>query len=407
MKIGFLGNTNNYPFLLAYELRNKADILFFVDAGKDFFLDRPETYSGNLISYPYPPNFIENPGINNPTINSYFPFVFSKKIIRQLNSCDAVILNGFGHYYLPFLRRSLISISVFSGSDLDVTFNWELRKEAIRREKNFLKKIKMRLALSYTHYILKKSIERTDLVSYFPKGLYPDADKILSEAKNGKPYERFEHMHLSTQGIEYIPPPNNEVIKIFNAARFVWNKPFPPGMNEGDNKKNDVMIRGLAMFIKRTGCALDINFVEKGIDTDATKQLAKGLGIEKYVTWHKNMTHADFLKSMADSDIITDNMNEHVIGGGAFGMLLGRPLIGNAIPSVVKRITGKDSAICHAETEEDVYHWLQKLVLDKSFRENKGRESREYIIKHHNLTEEANYFFDFIQKKINLDKKYN
>lgn len=402
MKIGFLGNANNYSFLLANELKGKCEILFYVDARKDNFLDRPEAYFGNLISYPYPTGFEENFKLNK-TINTYFPNLFSRKTVKTLNSCDAVIVNGYGHFYLPFLRKNIISISVFSGSDLDVSCNWETKRAMVSNEKNYFIRIRKLITLYYAHSILKRSVFKTNLVSYFPKSLYPASDKILATFKKGKPFERYEHMHLSVIGIGYMPPPNQQVIKIFNAARFVWKKPLPSYMTEADNKRNDIMIRGMAKFIINTATPLDINFVEKGVDVVATRQLIKELGIEKYVTWHKNMPHSNFLDMLAGSDIITDSLNSHVIGGGAFGMLVGRPMIANAIPEIVKKITGVDSEICHAETADDVFEWLQKLVFDKAFREAKGKASRDYIIRHHNLTAEANYFFDFIQKKLNCD----
>lgn len=399
MKIGFLGNANNYPFLLAHELRGQCEIVFFVDADPEHFLDRPENYFGKLIPYPYPPGFIEDRSIHKPA-HTYFPRLFSRNVLKELNSCDAVVVNSYGHFYLPFLKKNIISISVFSGSDLDVTCNWEIKRAFIREETNPLVRLRKWLTLYYSHRILKRSIFRTNLVSYFPEGLYPDADRILNEFKKGKPFYRYEHMHLSVLGIDYIPPRNNRVIRIFNAARFVWKKPLPSYMTETDNKRNDVLIRGMAKFIQGANTPLDIHFVEKGVDVEATKELIRDLGMESYVTWHQNMPHAEFINMLADCDIITDGLNRHVIGGGAFGMLVGRPMIANAIPDVVKRITGVEPEICHAETEEDVYEWLKKLVLDQSFREEKGRASREYIMRHHNLADEAGFFLDFIKQNL-------
>ena len=120
MKIGFLGNTNNYPFQLAEIMRAKGhEVVFIVNARPAFRLDRPEYTQMTNISYPYPSWIIEN--INKtawPT--KLFPPVFAKDRINILNTCDAVILNGIGHVYKPFLKPSIPSVSLFSGTDLDI-----------------------------------------------------------------------------------------------------------------------------------------------------------------------------------------------------------------------------------------------------------------------------------------------
>lgn len=52
MKIGFVGNANNYPFMLARALKRMGhDVRFIVTASSR--LDRPESRYAD-ISYPYP-----------------------------------------------------------------------------------------------------------------------------------------------------------------------------------------------------------------------------------------------------------------------------------------------------------------------------------------------------------------
>ena len=402
MKIGFAGNTNNYPFLLAENLKDDFEILFIVDSHPLDKLGRPEYYHGSLVSYPYPSNFIEKTKLQQKK-NRYFPYLFSRDVIKLLNTCDVVITNEAGHYLVPFLKKKTLTLSLFSGADLDVNCSWLAKNRIIRSKKNLLKKIITFFAFYYGQIILEKSIRRSKLISYFPEGLHPIGDDIIRKCKKGISYTRFEHMHLPLNGLEYTPPPENKLVRIFNTARFNWQKPFLPGMVEADNKKNDILIRGIARFIHASHIPLDIHFIEKGRDVEPTKLLLKELEIEQYVTWHRSLPHLEFIKMLKACDIVTEHMNEHVIGGGAFGMALGRPMISNAATKIINRVTGVETEICHAETEEDVQQWLEKLVPDKEFRIRKGIASREYIEKYFDLKIETDFFKRFIQKEFQLD----
>jgi hypothetical protein len=54
MKIGFLGNANNYPLVLTRALRHLGhDIVFILMLGQDHRLDRPENRYPDL-GPPYP-----------------------------------------------------------------------------------------------------------------------------------------------------------------------------------------------------------------------------------------------------------------------------------------------------------------------------------------------------------------
>ena len=54
MKIGFLGNSNNYPFRLAQALRALGhDVVFFVDRPRSESRHRPECHYTD-VPYPYP-----------------------------------------------------------------------------------------------------------------------------------------------------------------------------------------------------------------------------------------------------------------------------------------------------------------------------------------------------------------
>ncbi|MBK8495629.1 MAG: hypothetical protein IPL50_11805 [Chitinophagaceae bacterium] len=59
MKYAFLGNMNNMGFVLAREMKKRnLDVTLFLDVGKDYILDRPESFDPS-IHQPYPYWIIE------------------------------------------------------------------------------------------------------------------------------------------------------------------------------------------------------------------------------------------------------------------------------------------------------------------------------------------------------------
>ena len=296
MKIGFLGNTNNYPFIIASQIKAMGcEVVLFVDAPPEDFLYRPEHYSAS-IQYPYPNWIIEKKSLRK-SLHMHLPTVFAKDVIKELNTCHAVILNDFGHRFKNYIHPAIPSISMFSGGDLEIMADYDnvmqmkLTNEKLKFFPEFLKKAFARFSVNQ----LRKGIAQASLVSYFPKGLVPCGDEILKEIFENKPYNRFNHIHVITDGYEYNAPADNEVFRIFSFTRFMWKTPFPPGRSLQENKGNDIMINGIALFLKTYNKPLDIHFIEKGLHIEESKQLITELGFSNYVTWHKEMPFKELM----------------------------------------------------------------------------------------------------------------
>src|SRR6266498_4740906 len=115
MKIGFFGNTGNYPFLLALAMRDLGhDVRFFID--RIDRLDRPEHRFPD-ISYPYPEWITDVSPFRVPAYA--MPNERRRRVVEALKTCDAVILNGLA----PTLSNSIgrPAIVWLTGSDLE---NW-------------------------------------------------------------------------------------------------------------------------------------------------------------------------------------------------------------------------------------------------------------------------------------------
>ena len=182
MKIGFLGNTNNYPFIIANQMRELGcDVVMYVDAPPNLMLNRPEHYSLN-ITYPYPDWIVEKQSLNK-SLHIHLPFIFERKVIKELNTCDAVILNDYGHRFKNYINKNIPSISMFSGGDLEIMADYsnvlqmKLTNTKIKYIPAFLKKMYAKFSVDQ----LRKGISKASLVSYFPQGLIPYGDRFLDE----------------------------------------------------------------------------------------------------------------------------------------------------------------------------------------------------------------------------------
>ena len=75
MKIGFLGNTNNYPFIIANQMKEMGcEVVMFIDAPPTEMLNRPEHYT-HEISYPYPAWIREKLSLRK-SVHIHFPQIF-------------------------------------------------------------------------------------------------------------------------------------------------------------------------------------------------------------------------------------------------------------------------------------------------------------------------------------------
>jgi hypothetical protein len=399
MKIGFLGNTNNYPFTIASQMKELGcEVVLFVDAVKEEMLNRPEHFS-EAIQYPYPAWIIEKQSLGK-SLHVHLPFIFERGVINELNTCDAVILNGYGHRFKNYIKPSIPSISMFSGGDLEIMCDYDnvLQMKSANAKLKYFPKVFKKAFADFSVNQLRNGIAKASLVSYFPEGLIPYGDKFLNEIFGNKPYKRFNHIHVRPQGHDYSPPAENDIFRIFSFTRFMWKTPFPPGRSMLENKGNDIMIKGIALFLQTYDKPLDIHFVEKGLHVQQSKQLIEELGFADMVTWHKEMPFKHLQAHIQKADVIFEQLGTHFISGGFFAMLQGRPVIGNARPEIFEKITGEKSPVCHATTPEEVCQQLKHLTADKNLIDIIGKKSRQYVLDHFDIINETKYFKNFLEE---------
>lgn len=400
MKVGFLGNVNNYPFLIARYFREMGhEVIFFVTAPPEDKLHRPEHF---VTPEPYPyPDWIREVTLPKPLSLTYaFPQWFIPDILKILNTCDAVVLNDFGHGIKPLLKKHIPSVSIFSGSDLDILANPSMITH-LAGTGNPIPRSFRKWLVTQTMQRHRQGIREATMISYFPKGLIPEGDRLIEEIFGKHPVPRFPHCHIPIEGIPYHPYPQNDIPVLFNLTRFLWKEPLPPGYGPWENKRNDLMIKALGRYFRETGKTFDLHLVEKGAQIPETKTLIEEVGIAHLVTWHAEMSHKAIFDFYYRSDMVFEQLGNHILTGGLYPMLVGRPVIGNGRPEIFEKIHGEKSPVCQASSEEEVFQWLLALLPDRNRREEIGRASRAFVMRHFSLKDEALAFAQALQQAIN------
>lgn len=378
MRIGFFGNANNYPFSLARILHRMGhDVQFIVDrkpTERWEYLNRPEN-SYHDIDLPYP-KWIHDV---SPVDLWAFPQQQENRsvVLKILQSCDAVVLNEFGLVLGKEIGRPYIAL--LTGTDLEVLADYRyvfsLTPDEPYEQLSALRQHYLQLVTAQ-----REGICNADVVLYFPKGLLPKADILLTEI--GVTDEQrigLQMTDLSKTSLH--PPPDNQIMRVFNVARVTWKKPEDPtNIVELDYKGTDIMIRGLGTFVRRTGINLDIRLVRKGIHIEETMHLIQEEGLTEMVCWQEEMSQQQVMEEYRQADIVFEQLGQGMIGMGAFdAMAMGRPVIANGRPEIMEQVIGVPSPLCQAATPEEVYAQLVRLVTNRDEYLQVATASRAYV----------------------------
>lgn len=376
MKIGFFGNTNNYPFMLARTFRRMGhEVVFFVN--KDEKLHRPEFRYGD-VKYPYP-DWIKSSALREA--QDFVSSKFRNEIIDSLNTCDFVVLNDWGISLGKDLRCKRMSLC--TGSDLEQYCNpktAELASNSINNFPVFIKRWRSRSVWNRLINAQRESIKTSDLVYYFSPGIMPSGDEILRDLGIDSS-RRIFFLQADVESISPTRLPNHKPLRTFCAARFVWKYPVMPGFTENDYKGSDVMIQGISLFLKNHNYPLDLHFVRKGQHVEDAEVLMKELGVEPFVTWHSELTQREVWEQYTQADFCFDQFGKSFVAmAGLEAMASGRPLIADARPEIFDSVWKTPSPICHARTPEQICTQIEKLAFNPELREELGRASREFVV---------------------------
>ncbi|HYF50146.1 MAG TPA: glycosyltransferase family 4 protein [Planctomycetota bacterium] len=378
MKIGFVGNTNNYPFLLARAMHRLGHPIEFI-VHRPEPLHRPESSYGEM---PAGFNVVDLATINPSDVAKNSSRV--RKAREVLNSCDAVIANELGPAICSELDRPFAAL--ITGSDLTQAANPESIPSIVGHEQRFprpLRRVYLKSILSRTVERQREGIRRAVCVgTYLAPGILKSADRIFADI-GVDDRKRFYFVMIDTDALEYAPSPAaRSTVRILCVTRHVWKQPFPAGLSDADDKRSDIMLRGLALFLKQTGLKLDIRLVKKGNHVTDSIELSKELGIDAHITWLNEMTQKQVRDEMRQADVVLEQFGQTGFGMSSLeAMCLGRPVILNCRPDVLNAQLGNTPA-CHAEQPEQIAAHLEDLVASRERRESTGRACRAFVLEH-------------------------
>lgn len=378
MKIGFLGNTNNYPCMLALAFRRMGHDVQVIVSRKDR-LHRPESRYSDIM-FPYPDWIRE---IVFPDEVAYVSRCWQRKsAISVLRDCDFVVLNDLGICLASDIGRPCLAM--LTGSDLSFycSPSSEDRVVAGMTTRNPVKRFYGRWQWRRLLERQRAAVKNSVLVYHFARGLIPESDVLLDEIGVTEA-QRIFFLMADVGEIAHRPVMDRERLRTFCATRLTWKLPLLAGDSPLDFKGSDVMVRGLGLFWRRHGVPLDIQFVRKGRHIAETIALLREEGLEPQVSWHDEMTQAEVWRQYALADVVFEQFGSGLVTmAGLEAMAAGRPVIGNGRPEIIEPMVGEKSPICQAVDPEGVCRQLELLAFDRQMREEVGRLSREWVERH-------------------------
>lgn len=381
MKIGFCGNTNNYPFRLARALRALGhEVLFFVDRPRSEPRHRPECHYTD-VPYPYP-GWIQEIEPLKPISLVVKPTRAYKQVLQSLEACDGVVLNGLALSLGTFLHSP--TIGLLTGSDLDVYANLDTvcNLAATKGRFDAIPGVTLLKRILFGQLVRQQRAGIADccLLEYAIPGLLPHADALLEDigVKNQK-----RACFMLTE-IESLPPRQNHkcnVFRIFCATRLQWKKPAS-GANVSplDTKGTDIMLEGLQKFIAGTNRSVRIDLIRFGIDVAEVEHMVNELGLRTNVHWHAELTQTEFLNEMAQADVVLENFG--VDGGigmaGRDAIAMGIPVIAWGKSQVFEHVLGESLPIYEARTPDEICSRLKEIVDGPPEVENYSMRARAF-----------------------------
>lgn len=389
MKFVFLGNTNNYPHILARALaREGHDVVHILDREEP--LHRPEHRYIDADSE-------ESGGVRLEDLGRIdFRHVWNDRRLgveaRQLcEGADLVVLNGLS----PAMLKVHPAKFVFwlTGSDLTFVRDWWKfvvpRRtgpiESVTAERRTPTKFLRSIVAMTERFVIFRIVSRRQRrlirtaadVIYFAPGVVQEGDDILERLR-----PLGERTHLRISDSELASSPLSKVdqhsLEILLLARLSWKEKSSELRTTLDFKGTDILLQGMAMAMESEPRGFRLTLARKGPDVEATEMLLRELGMESSVTWVEEFEQKSIPELVARSDVIVDSLGSSVPGMATMDPLrLGKPVITRPFEGLGNDLL-RDAPILWAQTPEDVCRHLLALRGSGDFRRRLAEDVRRF-----------------------------
>lgn len=218
-------------------------------------------------------------------------------------------------------------------------------------------------------FLLRAAYRRAKIFIFPSPYMYPAVKKLKIKNAIFVPllwdYTKFNPVNKSDE---------KKPFTIFHPTNHIW-----------EIKKNDIFLKAFARLAKDSN---DIHLItiNRGSDFKRSMEIldtpyCKG----KFTVIPSTISQKDLPKFYNEVDAVADQFglgSTGVIGQEA--MASSKPLIQYVDKSLYERFYSEAPPIVNAHTEQEVYDALTQLINDRELAKKIGKESREWLLKHHN-----------------------
>ncbi len=336
MKLLIAGNLANYGYFLTKTIREfgiDAHLLMpkFPVKSQD-----PLHFENDLTEYPEWIDFWNNKSAN-----------WKYQIIKKMREFDLIQSS-----------TELPIFSLFSGKpNISFTTGSDIVELA---HKNNLKGFLLRIAYKKSKVVI------------FP-GLYMYESVVKLKLKNAIfipplwDYKKFSTKEISRS--------RNKRFTIFHPTGHSWRQ-----------KGNDIFLRAFVKLVKKYP-EIHLILINRGEDFQKSKSIIGKESFKKNITIIPDSIPQNRIKEYyLKSDVVVDQFyfgSTGLIGQEA--MSCEKPLIQYMDEGLYKKFYSEIPPIINASTEKQIYEELMKLIEDQTLGEKIGKESREWLLKYHNV----------------------
>lgn len=168
------------------------------------------------------------------------------------------------------------------------------------------------------------------------------------------------------------------VTRFFMASRQHWVDGDP-----GWAKANDRAVRALAL-VRASGRTCELHMIDWGKDANATKELARELGVDNLMSWKAPIPKASLWREFAQSDAVLDQFLTPSLGGVTFeAMLLGRRVISRIDPNQGREFFGECPPIYNCTSIEEIAEAMMRVIDDPTDLAGDGQRNQMWAAQYH------------------------
>jgi len=214
---------------------------------------------------------------------------------------------------------------------------------------------------------------------------------------------RFPPSFVAVDTDKWAPRPvagkkSEDELLIFHPTHLDWSY---KGSDRTSTKGNDRFFRAFARFVKG-GNSASLIILDRGVDRLKTRELLKELQIEDRCQFLPEMDSEGLIEYYNRADIVVDQFDIGVPGNICReAMSCGKPVMIYINTECSDLVYPDRPPVLNCRTEEEIYQQLLR-ASDKEYREQLGRQAREWILKYHHWEKVINqliFYYETVMGK--------